>query len=310
MIAKENHRTKRILAGMRVGVFGKGGAGKSTAIVLLAGMLRERGYEVCVLDADSTNLGLPQALGIEQPPAPLMDYFGGTVFTGGLVTCPVDDPTQLPANEISLDDLPSKYYARNQAGITLLTVGKIGGNGAGAGCDGPVSKIARDLKIKKGGETPVTLVDFKAGFEDTARGVITSLDWAIVLVDPTIAAVEMAVNMRDTIDQIKNGRLPATRHLEDPNLVAVANQIFTNARIKGALFLMNKIKNEEMARYLEARLAEREIDPIGMIREIPAISMAWLKGRSLAIPEAQEDLQKIVNELEAAENAHSQPGIK
>lgn len=310
MITNKTDRTERILAGKRVGVFGKGGAGKSTAIVLLAQMLRERGYEVCVLDADSTNLGLPQALGMEQPPASLMDYFGGAVFSGGLVTCPVDDPTQLPKSEISLDDLPSKYYAQNQAGITLLTAGKIGEQGPGAGCDGPVSKIARDLKIRKDGEAPVTLVDFKAGFEDTARGVITSLDWAIVLVDPTIAAVEMAVNMRDTIDQIKNGRLPATQHLENPTLVAVANQMFTKAKIKGALFIMNKIKDEEMARYLEARLAEREIAPVGMIRENSGISIAWLKGTCLAIPEAQEDLDKIITKLEAAENALSPAEIK
>lgn len=294
---------------MRVGVFGKGGACKSTAIVLLAQMLRERGYEVCVLDADSTNLGLPQALGIEQSPVPLIDYFGGMVFSGGLVTCPVDDPMPLPGSEISLDELPSKYYAQNQAGITLLTAGKISQHGAGAGCDGPVSKIARDLKIKKDGAAPLTLVDFKAGFEDTARGVITSLDWAIVLVDPTIAAVEMAVSMRDTIDQIKNGRLPATQHLQSPALVAVANQMFTKARIKGALFVMNKIQNKEMARYLEGKLAERDIDPIGMIREDPAISIAWLKGEALAIPEAREEVQKIVKELEAIESAYAEPQI-
>ena len=57
----ENDRT---LAGKRIGVFGKGGAGKSTVTVLLARALRERGYAVCVLDADSTNIGLSQALGL------------------------------------------------------------------------------------------------------------------------------------------------------------------------------------------------------------------------------------------------------
>jgi CO dehydrogenase nickel-insertion accessory protein CooC1 len=302
MMAEGTHPTKGVLAGKRVGVFGKGGAGKSTAIVLLARILRERGYGVCVLDADSTNLGLPQALGIEQPPAPLMDYFGGMIFSGGLVTCPVDDPMPLPESEISLEELPSKYSAENEAGITLLTAGKIGEHGAGAGCDGPVSKIARDLKIKRDGEAPVTLVDFKAGFEDTARGVITSLDWAIVLVDPTIAAVEMAVSMRDTIDQIKNGRLPATHHLENPVLVAMANLMFTKARINGALYVMNKIRDKETARYLEAKLKERDIEPVGIIREDPAISVAWLKGKPLASAKARADVQRVVEELEAIES--------
>lgn len=79
--------------GKRIGVVGKGGSGKSTLVVLLAGALRTRGYEVCILDADSTNIGLHNGLGISLPPDSLMDYFGGMVFSGGMSTIPVNDPT-------------------------------------------------------------------------------------------------------------------------------------------------------------------------------------------------------------------------
>ena len=78
-----------------MGVFGKGGSGKSTFVALLAQVLQEKGYEVCVVDADSTNEGMSQALGVELSPRPLIDYYGGMVFGGGAVTCPVDDPTRL-----------------------------------------------------------------------------------------------------------------------------------------------------------------------------------------------------------------------
>jgi CO dehydrogenase nickel-insertion accessory protein CooC1 len=299
---------KLTLAGKRIGVFGKGGSGKSTVVVLLAGGLRERGYEVCILDADSTNLGIPQVLGIDQPPQSLMEYFGGMVFSGGLVTCPVDDPTRLPDSEISLDELPPEYHCQSPQGIKLLVAGKIGDQGPGAGCDGPVSKIARDLNVIDRGKAPVTLVDFKAGFEDTARGVITGLDWAIVIVDPTIAAVEMAENMKDTVDQIKNGRLPATRHIEDPILIEIANQIFTQACIKGTLFVLNKIPDKEVQNYLETKLAERGIEPNGVIHVHPSISLSWLKGRPLQIPEARDEVLQIIQELEAAESAYSASG--
>jgi CO dehydrogenase nickel-insertion accessory protein CooC1 len=52
----------RRLRGLRVGIVGKGGAGKSTLTVLLARRLRSRGDDVFVLDADSTNEGLGEAL--------------------------------------------------------------------------------------------------------------------------------------------------------------------------------------------------------------------------------------------------------
>ena len=222
----------KALAGKRIGLFGKGGSGKSTVVVLLARVLSDNGYNVCVLDADSTNVGLHRALGLEQAPIPLLDYFGGMVFSGGSVTCPVDDPTPLSGATISLDVLPTRYRSQNQEGIMFLAAGKIGDQGPGAGCDGPVSKIARDLRIGELGEKFVTLVDFKAGFEDSARGAVTSLDWALVVVDPTTAAIQMAANMREMVDEIRAGGLPATRHLETPDLVEWANRIFREATIR------------------------------------------------------------------------------
>ena len=81
---------EQALNGKRIGIFGKGGSGKSSVTVLLAKALKKSGYDVSVLDADSTNVGLAQALGIEKPPAPLLDYFGG-----GAVTYPMDDPMPL-----------------------------------------------------------------------------------------------------------------------------------------------------------------------------------------------------------------------
>lgn len=295
----------KALSSKRIGIFGKGGAGKSTVAVLLAKALRDCGYEVCVLDADSTNVGVHQALGLSKSPVPLMDYFGGTVFSGGAVTCPVDDPTPLPEAEVFLDRLPKKYYVQNQEGISLLAAGKIGDQGPGAGCDGPVSKIARDLRIHRDGERLVTLVDFKAGFEDSARGVITSLDWAIVVVDPTSAAIQMAADMRDMVDQMKAGKLPATRHLEDPELVEIANRVFREANIRGVLFVLNKVRDEETESYMRRRLEEKGIEPIGTIHEDPSIAMAWLKGTSLEGIETKKDAERIVEELEAAEEAYS-----
>jgi CO dehydrogenase maturation factor len=295
----------KVLTKKRIGVFGKGGSGKSTAVVLLAKALVDRGYSVCVLDADSTNVGLHQAFGFDESPVSLMNYFGGTVFGGGTVTCPVDDPTPLAGAEISLNTLPSKYCVQTQTGLVFLTAGKIGDQGPGAGCDGPISKIARDLRIIAEGEHPVTLVDFKAGFEDSARGVITTLDWALVIVDPTSASLQMAANMKELVDQIKAGILPATAHLDSPDLVAMANRVFKEATIKSVFFVLSKIEDEATEAYLREKLEEKGISTIGIIHRSPSISFSWLKGLPLDVTETKEDLQRIVEELEAAEKAYS-----
>jgi CO dehydrogenase maturation factor len=295
-----NYLNKKYLFGTRIGIFGKGGSGKSTITVLLARALRDRGYQVCLLDADSTNIGLAKALGFKKSPVPLLDYFGGMVFSGGAVTCPIDDPTPLAGAEVDLDALPNRYYVQED-GITLLITGKIGDRGPGAGCDGPVSKIARDLRIHSRGKQPVMLIDFKAGFEDSARGAITSLDWAFVIVDPTLAALEMANDMQNMVSRMKALELPATMHLENTELVAIANRLFTEARIKGVLFVLNKIQDPEMLIYLRKELLMRGIEPIGTVFKDPSVSMAWLKGYPLDMMRTKREVEKIATALEAAE---------
>jgi CO dehydrogenase maturation factor len=296
------------LKGKRIGMFGKGGAGKSTVTVLLARTLRKRGYSVCVLDADSTNFGLSQALDISRSPQPLMDYFGGMVFSGGLVTCPVDDPMPLAAAEIQLETLDPKYYARSPEGIILFTAGKIGNQGPGAGCDGPVAKVARDLRIYIQDESPVTLVDFKAGFEDTARGVLTSLDSAIMVVDPTVASVELAADMKHMVEQIKADVLPATAHLENPELIAWANKIFVEASIEDVWYVLNRVQSPDEEEYLRQRLREKGIEPVGVIRQMPSISLAWLRGIPIGEDEALIDAQNVLDKLEDAERVVRNPG--
>ena len=289
------------LAGKRIGVVGKGGSGKSTLTILLASELRVRGYEVCILDADSTNIGLHQALGIPNPPSSLIDYFGGMVFSGGSVTCPVDDPTPLLGAEISLDQLPHEYMTRNPEGIILLSAGKIGDLGPGAGCDGPINKIARDLRIRADGTPPVTLVDFKAGFEDAARGAITGLDWILVVVDPTNAAIQMAIHMKAMVNQMKAGNPPATEHLEDPELVKLARSIFRESKIRDVMAVLNKVRDEEMEEYLRSELDAAGVCVIGAIKEDPSVTITWLRGTRLEGDDLISETERVVDALEAAD---------
>lgn len=293
-----NFEDKKTLTNQRIGIFGKGGAGKSTVAVLLTQALQIDGYHVILIDADSTNAGMSKALGFERSPNPLLDYFGGMVFSGGKVTCPVDDPTLLEGAQISISQLPQDYYVQSDR-ITFLVAGKIGDKGPGAGCDGPIAKIGRDLRVQVDGEPSVTVIDFKAGFEDLARGAITSLDWVIVVVDPTIAAFEMAIDMENMVARMKTGELPATQHLENQDLVFLANQLFNKARVKGVLTVLNKIVDQEMENYARSELLSRGVETLCAIHADPAISKSWLKGMPINTWTCKMEVHKIVSGMEA-----------
>jgi CO dehydrogenase maturation factor len=291
---------KRPLSGLRIGVFGKGGAGKSTVVVLLARALRDRGYSVLVLDADSTNVGLAAALGVATEPQPLLAYFGGMIFAGGAVTCPVDDPTPLAGACVSLDALPPACVGRSSEGVYLLVAGKLGPLGPGAGCDGPIAKIARDLCVTGVGPDDVVLVDFKAGFEDSARGAITSLDWALAVVDPTVAALQMAIHLERLVAQVRAGVPPATRHLERPDLVALAIRQFREAPVRGVRAVLNRVRSEPMEAFLVRALARGGPPVLAVLGEDPAIQDQWLHGARLASSELMPAALRLAERLEEA----------
>jgi CO dehydrogenase nickel-insertion accessory protein CooC1 len=286
------------LTGQRIGLFGRGGSGKSTCTVLLAKALTTAGYEVCVVDADSTNEGLPQALGADHTPVPLLDWFGGTVFSGGPVTCPVDDPVPMVGAHLTPGQLPAKFVGQTPEGIRVFLAGKIGPLGPGAGCDGPMTKIARDFAFDTKGAAPVTLVDFKAGVEDASRGVITSLDWVIVVMDPSYAGVRAAVTMKTLLDQMRAGFLPATHHLASPELVELTRRAYQEARTQGVFYVLNKVPDPDTEHFLWQRLLEAEINVVASVHEDSNLRQAWLEGAPLHSIAGEAEAAKIVRALE------------
>lgn len=296
------------LSGTRLGLFGKGGSGKSTVTVLLAQGLSERGYDPVVLDADSTNIGLSRALGAREDPRPLMDYFGGFAFMGGPVTCPVDDPRPLSNAQIDLDELPREYQSRTPRGIRLLVGGKLGHLGPGAGCDGPVAKIARDVRLEDSSRNTVFLADFKAGFEDSARGVILGLDWALVVVDPTTASLQMAIHFDQMVRKLRRGALPATAHLEDPDLVEEARRQFRQSRVQGVAAILNRIPDTETEAFVRERLHKMGGPRVlGALPEDRSIQRQWLRGDEVRSQETEASIRSMTLALEKLVTRPHQP---
>jgi len=107
--------------------------------------------------------------------------------------------------------------------------------------------------------------------------------------------------MQNMVSRMKAMELPATMHLENTELVAIANRLFTEAKIKGVFFVLNKIQDPEMEIYLRKELLMRGIEPLGTIIEDLSVSLAWLKGYPIDMMRTKCEVQKIAKALEAAE---------
>jgi CO dehydrogenase nickel-insertion accessory protein CooC1 len=128
------------------------------------------------------------------------------------------------------------------------------------------------------GPDGVVLVDFKAGFEDSARGAVTSLDWALVVVDPTVAALQMAVHLDRLVAQVRAGVPPATRHLARQDLVDLAVRQFRESPVRGVRAVLNRVRSGPTEAFLLQALKRDGPPVLAVLGEDPAIQDQWLRG--------------------------------
>lgn len=277
---------------MRIVVCGKGGSGKSTIVTLMARVLIDRGYKVHVLDSDASNPGLYWMLGFDKAPEPLIDFYGGRSFTGGKVTCPVDDPTPLSKGKINLDEITNKYFLQKE-GVTFFKVGKV--ERVYGGCDGPESKITRDFRIP--GEH-ITLIDLGAGLEHFGRGVEINADGVIAVVDSTSTSLVLARITKEMVEGMKSGIEPATAHMEEPEMVKVAKSLAKSARVKHLWLILNKIRSQKTESLMKEKLRENGMEATGTIPDDPKILESSLEYGSLEESGAKKEMGAIVDKIE------------
>ena len=171
---------------MKISVCGKGGSGKSTIVALLANAARGRDYKVLVVDSDESNSGLYRMLGFDHPPVPLMELVGGKKSLKGKL----NQPNIFAASHISLEDISPQHMARKD-GLMLVSIGKILQSLEGCAC--PMGVLSREF-LKKLTLQPdeLAIVDMEAGVEHFGRGVETSIDSVLIVVEPPLESVEVA----------------------------------------------------------------------------------------------------------------------
>jgi len=248
---------------MKISVCGKGGSGKSTVATLLANEAQVRGFKVLVVDSDESNCGLFKMLGFEQLPTPLMELVGGK----RTLREKMRQPSVLSATQIRLEDITPQYRLKRDS-LMLVSVGKILQSLEGCAC--PLGVLSREfLKKLHLRENEIAIVDMEAGVEHFGRGIDTSIDRVVLVVEPSLESITLAERIKSLAAAIEK------------NVGAV----------------LNKITSEHLALKLRRELKKRDIEVVGAIPYDPAVFEACLEGRALGKGEAGNQAGKILDAL-------------
>jgi CO dehydrogenase maturation factor len=256
---------------MKICVCGKGGSGKSTVVALLADAFQRIGKNVIVLDSDESNASLFWMLGFDRPPPPLMDLVGGKKHLQQKMIAKFSKGEDEPAmsiwetEKITCRAIPSEYVME-RGGLRLVATGKI--HQALEGCACPMGVVTREfLKKLQLDPNEVALVDMEAGIEHFGRGVESSVDWVICVVEPSLESIFLAAKVMD--------------------LTKSAGVFF-----KGAI--LNKIASADQKSILSDKLTQLGVPIIGTIEHYNEIQSACLEGRRWDNQIASAEMAKIL----------------
>jgi CO dehydrogenase maturation factor len=243
---------------MKISVCGKGGSGKSTIVTLLANQARTMGYRVLVVDSDESNSGLFRMFGFDQPPAPLMELVGGkkkvqAKMKRGYSAAEAETGMRVMTQEhIMVDDIPANNIRRKD-NLALVSIGKILQSLEGCAC--PMGVLSREFLRKLSlASDEIAIVDMEAGVEHFGRGVETSIDAVLIVVEPSFESLHLA-------ERIKS--------------------LSTGIGIDNIRAILSKVPSNGIASKLKSELDTMGIDVIGCIHHDTAIFQSCLDGSPL-----------------------------
>ncbi len=174
---------------MKIAITGKGGVGKTTLTVLLAGLLAE-GKKVTVVDADpSMNLAL--ALGV---PAEIRDKIVPLADMKELIQERSGSSGGFFKLNPKVDDLAAKLEISYQ-GLRLIVMGTIPEGGSGCACAENVVLRAFLSHLLLDPEE-VVIVDMVAGLEHLGRRTVQSVDALLVVVEPGRRSIDVGLRIK------------------------------------------------------------------------------------------------------------------
>ena len=264
---------------LKIAVSGKGGVGKTTVAGILARLIGREGKDILVLDADPASnlasaIGVPSEVSYEITPlSKMLDMIEertgvkpGSGYGGVFKMNP------------KVDDLAKRFAIEGKDGVRLLVLGTIKTGGGGCFC--PESALLKSLlKHLVLEDDQYLIMDMEAGLEHLGRGSSKHMDVMIIVVEPGMRSVDIAVTIKGLASEIG---------------------------IKRVVAVINKVHSEKAAIKVKERLKENDIPVLAVIPFNTMLVEADLMGMSPMDVEGTEDVVTAISEikdtLESLEN--------
>ncbi|WP_027192482.1 ATP-binding protein [Fundidesulfovibrio putealis] len=176
---------------MKLAVAGKGGVGKTSLTAWLGDHLASRGYDVWLVDADtSLSLGAACGLAPEDVPQALAareDLVRSRIGSGLMSLTPLVD--DLPGELSVRLPRPPGYGERR-----LLVMGAVDAARGGCACaaNALLKAVLSHMVL---GCREVVLVDLEAGVEHLGRGTVEHVDGLVVVSEPSLRSLRTAAEV-------------------------------------------------------------------------------------------------------------------
>ena len=148
------------------------------------------------MDADESNYGLSTQLGLSDP-RELIDYVGGKKAIKNKMT-PGRSQAQKPpvfTEQWSIDQIPVDCVSK-KGSLYLLQVGKVKHFQEGCAC--PMGVLCKDfLNRLKLALKDIVVVDAEAGVEHLSRGIASSVDLILAVLDPSFESIKLSEKISD-----------------------------------------------------------------------------------------------------------------
>jgi len=175
---------------MKIAIVGKGGVGKTTIAACLARLLSRDKYNVIAVDADPS-LNLAIALGISRDIA----YKAPALFDDEeFIRSRTLLPNGLYIMNPKVDDVIERFGIKVPDNVTLIKFGEVKRGGTRCLC--PEYAFLRALLSHLIlGRKDVVILDMVAGLEHMSRGAAKGIDLMLCVVEPTIKAIDVVLQM-------------------------------------------------------------------------------------------------------------------